>query len=186
MNHHQVEEKNVEKFLETLFSELTIAKDLPTLQSMQTLFNQMTDVVKTSTNPLNIPDPAFLSTESIGIPVNVTYAQKQKKPVIAQFQTKPPALTFLFKNKSYAELYNKQFPFQIGLSVFADMLAIYIASSFSEEEKVSVNRRCVTFLRAKHIALNMSLTGFAEEEKEFELANRLDMLASAAEYDDDD
>jgi hypothetical protein len=116
----------------------------------------------------------------------VSYTQKEK-PVTAHFQknnnTKPPTLTFLFKNKSYAELYNNKFPFQIGLSVFADMLAIYIAS-FSEEEKVSVNRRCVAFLRAKHIALKMPLTGFAEEEKELELANHRDMLASAAEdYD---
>jgi hypothetical protein len=163
---------------------LTIAESLPTLESMQDLFNKMTDVVKFGTNPLDIPEPTFLSTESIGIPVNVSYAQKEKQ-VIAYFQknnnTQPPTLTFLFKNKQHDKLYNNMFPFQLGLSVFADMLATYIAS-FSEEEKVSVNRRCVAFLREKHMALQMPLTGFAEEEKEFALATHRDMLASAAEY----
>lgn len=180
MTMSQADEKNVEKFLETLFSELAISKSLPTLESMQERFLQMAQVVKTGTNPLRLPTPTFLSTDSIGIPVDVTFAKNEKRMVLAslKYHKTGPTLTFTFKNKSYDYLYSDQHPFRTGLSLFADMLAAYI-KRFPDDEKFLVNQRCIAFLRAKHLALNMSLTGFAKEEQDVQMASRLDLLASA-------
>lgn len=168
------------EFLENLFSELVVSKDLPTLDSMKDQFAQIIAIVKTG-KTMTMPIIA-LTPDSFTIRVPVTYVESLKPAftvnALLKYTNNIPALTFWFRNVIYEHLYNESDPLRANCSVFSAILSMYL-KKFSEEEKRAAKQLCIAFLKPKHTNLQMSLKGFAEEDHEVIMTDELENLANA-------